>query len=152
MRDGTLLRRGLEPGNYLAQVSRAKGSKRVFLPQRVSIPASGRVVLAFAEQREGATLTVQLEGGEEVLGAALVPGVTLPGNFSPEMIEAWDNFVLLSEEEKGVRTFRHLPPGRAVLLLLKTPPPQIHAEELEIPEGGYLERKVHPRWQPFRMK
>jgi len=152
VRGGTGLRRGLEPGNYLAQVISVKGSKRVFLPQRVSIPASGRVELAFAEQREGATLTVRLEGGEELRGAALVPGVTLPGNFSPEMIEAWDNFVLLSEEEKGVRTFRQLPPGRAVLLLLKTPPPQIHAEELEIPEGGQLERVVQPRWQPLRLK
>lgn len=151
VRGGTLLRRGLEPGNYLAQVSRTKGSERVFLPQRVSIPASGRVVLAFDEQREGATLTVKLEGGEEALGA-LVPGVTLPGNFSPEMIEAWDSFVLFSEGEKGVRTLRHLPPGRAVLLLLKAPPPHIHAEEVEIPEGGHLERVVRPRWQPFRPK
>jgi protocatechuate 3,4-dioxygenase beta subunit len=149
---GTGLRRGLEPGNYLVQVIRMTGSKRIFLPQRVSIPASGRVVLAFAEQREGATLTVKLEGGEEVLGAALVPGVTLPGNFSPEMIDAWDNFMLFSEGEKGVRTFRQLPPGRAVLLLLKGPPPQIHAEEVEIPEGGQLERVVHPRWQPLQLK
>jgi len=149
---GSLLHRGLEPGNYLAQVSRLKGSKRIFLPQRVSIPASGRVVVAFAEQREGASLTVQLEGGEEALGAALIPGVTLPGAFSEDTFVAWDKFVLLSEEEKGVRTFRYLPPGRAVLLLLKGPPPQIHAEEVEIPEGGHLERVVHPRWQPFQVK
>lgn len=149
---GSLLHRGLEPGNYLAQVSRAKGSKRIFLPQRVSIPASGRVVLAFAEQREGATLTVQLEGGEEVLGAALVPGVTLPGTFSWEMLASWEKFALLPEEEKGVRTFRSLPAGRAVLLLRKAPPPQIHAEELEIPEGGHVERMVHPQWQPLQLK
>lgn len=147
--EGSLLHRGLEPGTYLAQVRRTQGSKRTFLPQRVSIPASGRVKLAFAEQREGATLTLRLEGGEEALGGALVPGVTLPGTFSMEAIAAWEKFALFPEQEKGVRTFSNLPPGRAVLLLFKNPPPQVHLEELDIPEGGDLEQVVRPRWQPL---
>jgi hypothetical protein len=51
-----------------------------------------------------------------------------------------------------VRTFRNLPPGRAVLVLLKNPPPQIHMEALDIPEAGTLEHVVRPRWQPLEMK
>jgi hypothetical protein len=152
VRGGSLLHRGLEPGTYLAQVSRAQGSKRVFLPQHVIIPDSGRVTLAFAEQKEGATLTLRFEGGEEALTGAVIPGVTLPGTFSLEVLESWDKFALSPEEEKGARTFRHLPPGRAVLLLLKGPPPQLHMEELDIPEGGVLERVVRPRWQSLQVK
>jgi hypothetical protein len=152
VRKGTYLHRGLEPGTYLAQVRRIHGSKRVFLPQRVSVPDKGRVALVFAEQRAGATLTLRLEGGEELLGGAVVPDVTPPENVSLKALEAWDKFALVPEEEKGVRTFRNLPPGRAVLVLFKNPPPQIHMEALNIPEGGTLEHEVRPRWQPLEMK
>jgi uncharacterized GH25 family protein len=152
VRGGSTVQRGLEPGTYLAQVLRTQGLKRAFAPQRVNIPASGRVTLAFVEQGEGATLALQFEEGEEVLAGALIPGVTLPENFTLETIEAWDKFALSPEEEQGARTFRHVPAGRAVLLLIKAPPPQLHVEELDIPEAGILERVVRPRWQPLQKK
>jgi protocatechuate 3,4-dioxygenase beta subunit len=152
VRGGSTVQRGLEPGAYLAQVLRTQGFKRAFAPQRVSIPASGRVALAFVEQGEGATVALQFEEGEEVLAGALIPGVTLPENFTLETIEAWDKFALSPEEEQGARTFRHVPAGRAVLLLIKAPPPQLHVEELDIPGGGVLKRVVRPRWQPLQKK
>jgi len=142
---GSGTRRGLEPGVYLVQ-ARTGDAPVGFLPQRVSIPDQGQVTLAFVPRKGGSTLVLRMEGNEEVLEAILTPG---PASFpvSVRTISLWGITGLSPREDKGVRTFTALPPGRARLLLFAGGPPRFHLEELDLPAEGVLERVVHPQWQ-----
>jgi protocatechuate 3,4-dioxygenase beta subunit len=145
-------RRGLEPGTYLAQVRMGGDAPGVFLPQRVSVPAEGQVQLAFVQQKTGATLALRVEGGEEEIEAILSPSlVSLP--VSERAITLWVVNGFSPRDEKGVKTFTALPPGRARLLLFVSgPTPRFHLEEVEVPAEGVVERVVHPLWQPLPEK
>jgi hypothetical protein len=141
----------LEPGPYLVQARTAVDVPGIFLPQRVDIPAQGQVTLAFVRRQEGATLALRVEGNEEVLEAIVLPGpLSLP--VSVRTIALWGVTGISPREDKGVKTFSSLPPGRASLLLFTGGPPRFHLEELEFPAEGVLERVVHPRWQPLQDK
>ena len=143
---GLGLRRGLEPGSYVVQVRAGGEVPGVFSPQRVSIPAQGQVKLAFVQRKEGATLVWRVEGNEEVLEAILVPGlITLP--VTVRTISLWGINSFSPREDKGVKSFPSLPPGRARLLLFAAEPPRFHLEELELPAEGTVEKVVQPRWQ-----
>jgi hypothetical protein len=114
----------------------------------VNIPAKGAVALAFVQRKEGATLNLRVEGGEEGVEAILLPSpVSLP--VSLETVSLWAVLGLSSQEDKGVRTFTALPAGHARLLLVAGNAPRFHLEELELPAEGTVERVVHPSWQPF---
>jgi protocatechuate 3,4-dioxygenase beta subunit len=152
VREGRGLRRGIEPGLYLARASvRGKASDGSFLAQWVRIPERGPVVLSFTQRTQGATLKLRLEGVDLLLDALVLPGnVLMP--LTEDTLTQWQFAGVHSKEEdaEGTWTFQHLPPGKATLLLV-SPPPRVrfHLEELELPETGVVERVIQPNWRPL---
>lgn len=144
-------RTGLEPGFYWVQVSAAGGMTEGFAPQRVEIPEQGQVKLAFVQRKEGPTLVLRAEGLDEGAEAILLPGsFSVP--VSQKTVPLWTGMGLSGAQDKGVRRFTALSPGRARILLFTGAPLQFHMEELELPAEGVVERVVHPRWQPIPEK
>ena len=146
VRDGTAVQQGIMPGLYVANViSLGSKSKAVFLPQRVQVPASGRVALSFVERREGATLVLHAEGAAHAF--LLAGSETLP--LTMRNLEHWMTRGQLAAEENGELKLKYLPAGHATLFLFSGEhPARFHQEELDLPAEGVLEREVHPRWQP----
>ncbi len=153
VRDGTLVSGGLAPGLYSARVLPSDSrAGRVFLPQQVRIPASGRVVLNLVERKAGATLVLRVEDDSARVDVLLLTGAE-PPPVSKEALGRWLARGLISEQEGSEKTFRYLPPGHATALLVQTASPlRFHLEELELPAEGVVERVVRPRWQPFPEK
>ncbi|HEX8705952.1 MAG TPA: carboxypeptidase-like regulatory domain-containing protein, partial [Myxococcaceae bacterium] len=152
VRQGRGLRRGLAPGSYLARASvfdeTGEGS---LLSQRVSIPERGPVVLSFTQRLEGVTLKVRREGPGP--GDQLDP-LVLPGNGLSPLTGSdlkWWRFAGVQPEQldqTGAWIFRHLPPGKARVLLISYADKRLyHLEELELPESGVVERVIQPTWR-----
>jgi hypothetical protein len=152
VREGRGLRRGIEPGLYLAQ-ARLDDDSGSFLAQKVLIPESGLVTLDFTQRQEGATLQLRVESEAPLLDVRVLPSaMALP--VTAYSLPQW-RFAGLPAVKAGgrERTFQHLPPGRATLLLVTaTSQRQFHLEELELPPGGVVERVVQPTWRPVPVK
>lgn len=150
VREGTLVRRGVPPGVYTARAhpSEPEGAG-IFLPQRVQVPARGKVVLRFAERREGVTLKLRLGEEDELMEAIVFPG-TPPGPAAMLTLSQWRSGGLHGEREEGRVAFRYLPEGRATLLLVSASSPlRYYTEELELPSTGEVERAVQAGWRPL---
>jgi hypothetical protein len=150
---GTVVSGGVAPGLYVARIMPTDSlAGRVFLPQHVRIPASGRVALSFVERREGATLVLRVEEARAEVGVVLLAGVE-PLPVSKANLDRWVARGQIAEQEGPEKRFPYLPAGHATaLLVLTSSPQQFHVEELEIPAEGVVERVVHPRWQPLPEK
>jgi protocatechuate 3,4-dioxygenase beta subunit len=149
--EGKSIRRGIEPGLYLARARMSEPAR--FHAQWVRIPERGPVALSFTQRNQGATLKLRLESTEKPFDVLVLPeSVTLPLN--EDTFTQWRFAgVHVEPDRDGIRTFPHLPSGKAQLLIVSFPPRvRYHLEELELPETGVVERVVQPSWRPMPSK
>ncbi|MCY1019262.1 carboxypeptidase regulatory-like domain-containing protein [Pyxidicoccus sp. MSG2] len=148
---GQLVQRGLEPGPYTVWLSlhdSLDSRTPVFPPQRVVVPASGRVRVSFQEQEGGATVKLRGAGGDDV-SVMLLPG-SVPPPSSSEDLERLSAHSIDVEQRGDEATFQQVPQGVATVLIVQSgDSPRFHSEELVIPSGGTLSRNLSPVWRSF---
>ncbi|MCP3166149.1 carboxypeptidase regulatory-like domain-containing protein [Myxococcus qinghaiensis] len=147
--NGQLVVRDLEPGDY--QVRAVARLKRLatYAPQRVQVPASGRVAITLKARHEGATLKLGVKTDDSLSPILLVGEVPLPESASD--VSGLESRGLPSQlGDSGARVFRDLPPGKVTLVLMRPNQEYIHWELIDIPEEGTVLRDVTPAWQRFK--
>lgn len=149
----------VEPGDYTVSVEQPhlRHDTPRFLPQRVRLPPSGRVVLAFTEMAGTSTLRVTVERNVPErhwsLDVSLVPGSVSPSAGLEELRALARNLAVEPHRGYGLgeQLFEGLPGGRYTLLLLlqvEYEKYQVYQEEFDVPEGTETVREVYPVWQP----
>ncbi|MFP2907756.1 carboxypeptidase regulatory-like domain-containing protein [Pyxidicoccus sp. 3LFB2] len=148
---GALVQRGLKPGPYTVRLMPEDSMDQrfpTFLPQRVVVPATGRVQVSFRAREGGAT--VRLRVPDDFRSDALLLPRSVP---LPARREDLERLVAQSVPSKAVgdeTVFHHVPPGRATILVIHPDgPTQFHSEELEVPAGDTLSRVLSPVWRAF---
>ncbi|MFP2926668.1 carboxypeptidase regulatory-like domain-containing protein, partial [Pyxidicoccus sp. 3LG] len=159
---GAFALQGLEAGNYAVHadgVTAADGREVRFLPQRVHLPPTGRVVLALTEQAGGATVRLSVRRD---LPANRVPGMVITlvqGEVSPdasheELMTLTRRQALSTAPERAGHSelvYERLPGGRYTLLCLVRldfERYEAHLQTLDVPEGGTVEHELQPVWRP----
>ncbi|MFP2927002.1 carboxypeptidase regulatory-like domain-containing protein [Pyxidicoccus sp. 3LG] len=149
---GRLVQRALSPGPCavsaeLPGVDDGSHDRARFIPQRVVVPASGRLALTFQEAARGATVKLR---AHDVKGRYILlrPGSEPPPGSVAEMMRliALDLPAVKSVDEA---TFLQVPAGRATVFLLGSSEDgqRVHREELDIPAGGTVSRELQPVWR-----
>jgi hypothetical protein len=153
-RKGQLVQRGLKPGPYTVWLSThdpLESRPPVFPPQRVVVPASGRVQVSFQEQEGGATVKLRGAGGDDV-SVMLLPG-SVPPPSSSEDLERLSSYSIDVEQRGDEATFQQVPQGAATVLIVQSgDSPRFHIEELVIPSGGTLTRNLSPVWRALAVE
>ncbi|WP_164010968.1 carboxypeptidase regulatory-like domain-containing protein [Pyxidicoccus trucidator] len=151
IRKGQLVQRGLEPGPYTVWLSThdpLESRRPVFPPQRVVVPASGRVQVSFQEQEGGATVKLRGAGGDDV-SVMLLPG-SVPPPSSSVALERLSDYSIGVEQRGDEATFQQVPQGVATVFIVQSgDSPRFHSEELVIPSGGTLSRNLSLVWRSF---
>ncbi|QRN92815.1 carboxypeptidase regulatory-like domain-containing protein [Archangium violaceum] len=150
--EGTYVLTGLEPGNYTVRLRPLEeGTDPLFFrPRRVQVPASGRVSLSFEGEQGGATVRVRVKDEEDIRSVWIRPGGAPPITKDFDLERALSGGLTGSGEGESDEwwVLRHVPPGRATLLILADADgPPFHLEELEIPSEGTVTREVRPVWR-----
>ncbi|WP_164010971.1 MSCRAMM family protein [Pyxidicoccus trucidator] len=148
---GQLVQRGLEPGPYTVRLSDEDDEdslRPLFQPQRVVVPASGRLPITFQATESGATVKLRVAGGTGSY-VMLFPG-SVPAPARRDDVERLHVQSFTAEQRRDEATFRHVPPGRATVFFLHPDgDTRFHREELDIPTGGTLSRELSPVWRSF---
>ncbi|QSQ21281.1 carboxypeptidase regulatory-like domain-containing protein [Pyxidicoccus parkwayensis] len=148
---GQLLHRGQKPGPHTVWLEPESDRERdfpVFLPQRVVVPATGRVQLHFEEQSGGATVTLRVPDGTGS-NVMLLPG-TAPAPSRLENVRSLTAQSLPARRTRATATFEHVPAGPATILYFHPGDSyRFHREELDVPPSGTLSRELTPVWQAF---
>jgi len=148
-KNGQLVVRDLEPGDY--QVRAVARLKRLatYAPQRVQVPASGRVVITLKARHSGAALQLRVKTDDSLSPILLVGEVPVPESAS-DVSELESRGLPSQLGDSGARFFRDLPPGKVTLVLMRPNQEYIHRELIDIPEEGTVVRDVTPAWQRLK--
>ncbi|MCY1000570.1 carboxypeptidase-like regulatory domain-containing protein [Myxococcus sp. MISCRS1] len=139
---------GLAPGTWVVSVLPARYTEQespTFLPQRVVVPERGRASVSFQALTAGATVKLVVPYHED-LSVALVPGgVAHPTKeeelgtcMAPGLSAQWGEDALY---------FRHVPAGRATLLLTSKALPRFHVSDVDVPREGTLVLTPRLDWE-----
>ncbi|MCY1078042.1 carboxypeptidase-like regulatory domain-containing protein [Archangium lansingense] len=142
--------RGLPAGTYavIVRTKRPTHARNVDVPPRqVEIPASGLVVLDFAQSPAEVTLRLRWSGTPvPMAGYYLVEG-SIPLPDSPRAVERLRELVFaMGNSNAGI--FHRLPEGHYTLLVqaLVNGEPHWHREELDLAGEGEVSHDLSPRW------
>ncbi|MCP3059318.1 carboxypeptidase-like regulatory domain-containing protein [Myxococcus sp. K38C18041901] len=141
---------GLAPGTYVVSVLPARYTEQessTFLPQRVGVPERGRVSVSFQALTAGATVKVVVPYDKDIQ-VALVPGgiahptqeEELGARMAPGLSAQWGEDALY---------FRHVPAGRATLMLTSEALPRFHVSDVDVPKEGTLVLTPRLDWKPL---
>ncbi|MFY1831804.1 carboxypeptidase regulatory-like domain-containing protein [Myxococcus fulvus] len=142
---------GLTPGTYVVSVLPARYTEQessTFLPQRVVVPERGRASVSFQALTAGATVKLVVPYHQD-LNVALVPGGVahptreeeLGARMAPGLSAQWEEDALY---------FRHVPAGRATLMLTSDALPRFHVSDVDVPKEGTLVLTPRLEWKPLQ--
>ncbi|AKF87171.1 hypothetical protein MFUL124B02_38810 [Myxococcus fulvus 124B02] len=147
---GQAWKSGLTPGTYVVSVLPARYTEQessTFLPQRVVVPERGRASISFQALTAGATVKLVVPYHKD-LDVALVPG----GVAHPTKEEALGACMapgLSAQWGEDALYFRHVPAGRATLLLTSEALPRFHVSDVDVPKEGTLVLTPRLAWKPL---
>ncbi|NTX10378.1 carboxypeptidase regulatory-like domain-containing protein [Myxococcus sp. CA056] len=146
---GQYVVRDLGPGDYQVRAISPFERPATYAPQRVQIPASGRVAITLKAQPEGAALKLRVKTDDN-LSPILLAGEIPPPKSAGDVSELESRGLHSKPSDAGARIFRDLPPGKVTLVLMRPNQDYIHWELIDIPEAGTVVRDVTPVWQALR--